>query len=107
MKSPPLLLLAPALLLSACGDDPAPDPPATGNDDRTAGGDVRGGEISDAMLPLDTVRSQSPSMALEGGDAGDGSGTPGADPAIDDASNAESADDADESSAADAVEPAE
>ena len=49
-----------ALLLAACGDE-AVEHDASG-DDRTAAGEVRGGTISDAMLPLDTVRSQNPPL---------------------------------------------
>ncbi|RVQ66995.1 hypothetical protein EKN06_08605 [Croceicoccus ponticola] len=47
--------LAPALLLamSACGD--APD---AGSDSRNADGEVIEGSISDAMIPLDQLRSQ-------------------------------------------------
>ena len=50
----PLLPLAIAALLAACGDEPAAD------DGRAAQGEVLEGTISDAMLPLDTVRSQPP-----------------------------------------------
>ena len=50
----PLLPLAIAVSLAACGDGPAAD------DGRAAPGEVLEGTISDAMLPLDTVRSQPP-----------------------------------------------
>lgn len=43
-------------LLAACGDDARRGE----NDDRTAAGEVRGGTISDEMLPLDQLKSQSP-----------------------------------------------
>ena len=46
--------LAIAALLAACGAEPAAD------DSREAQGEVLEGTVSDAMLPLDTVRSQPP-----------------------------------------------
>lgn len=66
-------LTAPLLLLSACqGEEKAPSA-------ATAGGQVLPASVSDAMLPLDTVRSQPPlaprpSAAGEDGadDGGDG-----------------------------------
>ncbi|QKG72062.1 hypothetical protein [Erythrobacter mangrovi] len=52
-----------ALLLSACGDQSAP---ASGEDDqRKARGEVLGGSISDAMIPLDTLESKSPPLKIE------------------------------------------
>lgn len=48
-----LIALAPLVLLTACGGEPA-------DDGRAASGEVLEGTISDAMLPLDTVRSQPP-----------------------------------------------
>lgn len=67
-----------ALALNACGGEaeaPAPD-----QGERQAEGDVLGGTISDDMLPLDTVTSQSPPVKEadipEGeGDGGSESGT--------------------------------
>ena len=61
-----------ALLLAACSEE-APEPEATqaAGDNRTAKGEVLGGTISDEMLPLDTVQSQSPPLAGEAGEAGD------------------------------------
>ena len=54
-------LILPALvslaLLSACGDK-ASGP--TDPERRSAAGEILGGEITDDMLPLDTVRSTSP-----------------------------------------------
>ena len=50
--------LALALALAGCGDKA--DQPA--NDTRSAEGEVLGGTISDAMLPLETVKSQSPPL---------------------------------------------
>ena len=45
-----------ACTVTACGDDAK----RGDNDDRTAAGEVRGGTISDEMLPLDQLKSQSP-----------------------------------------------
>lgn len=42
--------------LTACGAQPE----AAGPERRSAAGEVLGGEVSDEMLPLDTVRSTSP-----------------------------------------------
>tara|TARA_B100000678_G_scaffold282287_2_gene280999 strand:+ start:2252 stop:2509 length:258 start_codon:yes stop_codon:yes gene_type:complete len=48
-----------ALLLAACGGgEDAPEAEAT--EDAGPQGEVRGGTISDAMLPVGTLRSQSP-----------------------------------------------
>ena len=50
-----LLLALPALLLlAACGGN------APANDSRSASGEVLEGTISDAMLPVDRVRSEPP-----------------------------------------------
>lgn len=50
-------LILPAMIaLTACGSDPAP----TEGNANTASGEVLEGSISDAMLPLDSVQSQSP-----------------------------------------------
>ena len=50
-----------AVALAACnGDAPAEDSAADA--DRSAQGEVLGGTISDDMLPLDAVRSQSPPL---------------------------------------------
>lgn len=71
-----------ALALASCGGDPAEvDEP---NEDATARGEVLGGTISDDMLPLDTVTSQSPPRAgqaqLDSGNA-DTTSEPAAEPA--------------------------
>ena len=62
------------LALAACTDEPAPAETSTADAD--AQGEVQGGTISDAMLPLDEVRSKSPPLAGEdrGGNSGDGDG---------------------------------
>lgn len=52
------IILAALATLSACKDNPE-------NDRRTASGQVLEGTISDAMLPLDTVKSQPPLMKSE------------------------------------------
>ncbi len=51
--------LAAALALAACGDKA--EETGTGS----AQGEVLGGTISDAMLPLDTVRSTAPALEAE------------------------------------------
>ena len=54
-------MIMPAIILigglSACGGSGGEAP---GPERRSAAGEVLGGEISDAMVPLDTVRSTSP-----------------------------------------------
>ena len=61
-------LLAISVVLAACESETAP-PPAQ-DDGRGAKGEVLGGTISDDMLPLDTLRSQSPPQrAASGGTA--------------------------------------
>ena len=54
-----LTALPACALLAACGGEAAPEP---AQDDRLAEGEVLGGSISDDMLPLDTRRSQSPTI---------------------------------------------
>jgi hypothetical protein len=53
------VVLALALILASCKDKPDQAP---ANDRRSAEGQVLGGTISDDMLPLDTVTSQSPPL---------------------------------------------
>lgn len=62
-----LVTIAALGALASCGDKAE-----TGKERTTAAGEVLGGTVSDAMLPLDTVRSQSP--PLRGGDAGEEEG---------------------------------
>lgn len=65
----PARLLVPLLAtaaLAACGGEAE-----TGPERRSAAGEVLGGTISDDMLPLDTVRSQSPPLRETGGDGGE------------------------------------
>jgi hypothetical protein len=69
-----------ALALVSCGDKPDRAP---ANDRRGAAGDVLGGTIDDAMLPLDTVTSQSP--PLRESPTPGASGSPAQDSATDDA----------------------
>ena len=81
-----LLPLAPLAMLAACNQADEPAAPT----DKRAEGEVLGGTISDAMIPLDQLRSQSPPMRVaptEGGtpgsddDAGDSGDTTGPAPA--------------------------
>ncbi|PZU16903.1 MAG: hypothetical protein DI591_05210 [Citromicrobium sp.] len=68
-----ILALLPALALAACG--------GSGTDAGTAEdskGEVLGGSISDAMLPLDTLRSQSAPAEPDAIPEADGSGDGGA-----------------------------
>jgi hypothetical protein len=71
-----LAFLFPLLLVAACG---GPEEGAEG-ERKTAAGDVLGGTISDDMLPLDTVTSQSPPLnenaGIDGGDASDAANAP-------------------------------
>ena len=71
--------LIPLALLAGCGDEPVAEP--TDNDGRSAEGEVIGGTISDAMLPLDTVRSQAPPMTEESATEADASSGNAATPA--------------------------
>ena len=59
MKRFAFSILPAALLLAACEDSAEPAPKATG-DGGTLNGDVLGGSISDDMIPLEELRSQSP-----------------------------------------------
>ena len=70
MKRTSIALLALATPLAACGDDPAPIADST--EDAGAQGEILGGTISDAMLPVDGLQSQSPSMASDDDDSDDG-----------------------------------
>lgn len=66
MKSRFTSVVLVALALTACQDEPRK---ATGG---TAQGEVLPGSVSDAMLPLDTVKSQAPlAPKVEGGDKSD------------------------------------
>jgi hypothetical protein len=67
MRLVPLLLVP--LVLAACSE--------SGDDDRTASGQVLDGTIDDSMLPLETVRSQPP-LAKETGNRGEGGAAPDA-----------------------------
>lgn len=61
-------VLAVSLVLASCGQDAAEVEER--NADSTARGEVLGGTISDDMLPLDTVQSQSPPRAGQDSNAG-------------------------------------
>ena len=54
-------LLATGVVLASCESETAP-PPAQ-DEGRAAKGEVLGGTISDDMIPLDRLRSQSPPVA--------------------------------------------
>ena len=57
------ILAATCVALTACGDNSTPADQVDEN--ATARGEVLGGSISDDMLPLDTVTSQSPPLREE------------------------------------------
>lgn len=64
------VLMVPALLLAACGDEAGDvDTSETGG---KAAGEVLGGTISDEMLPLEELKSTSPPAARSSGGAGAG-----------------------------------
>ena len=56
---PAFCLVVGALMVSACGGDTPPEE-TEAEAERNAKGEVIGGTISDAMIPLDQLRSQSP-----------------------------------------------
>ena len=74
MRFRPILALVPLALLVGCGEK------APQSDGRAATGEVLEGTISDAMLPLDTVRSQPPLAKPERGGASGRGGGEGAPP---------------------------
>ena len=63
-----LAALAPLALLAACNGSGEKGP-----ERKTAAGEVLGGSISDSMLPLDTVQSQSPPLRERASESGDDS----------------------------------
>ena len=71
------LVLSAALLVGAC--DEAPQEQASASGEADAVGDVLGGTISDAMIPLDDVRSEAERLAgysdIEQGEDDGGSGS--------------------------------
>ena len=77
---PPLRLaaLAPLALLAACNGSGEKGP-----ERKTAAGEVLGGSISDSMLPLDTVQSQSPPLRESAGAKGGNETTDTADDSAD------------------------
>ena len=72
VKRLPLVVPALVLLLSACGDDAAPEAAQGGS----ASGEVLPGSISDDMIPTDALRSQGPQIIEAPASAA--SGAPGA-----------------------------
>lgn len=69
---------SPLLLLSACGGEEE----RRADDGRTAGGEILPASVSDAMLPLDRLRSQGETIAApaEGEEPGTGQRASGATP---------------------------
>lgn len=72
MRTCKLVLVPMVMTLVACGDDPAP--PAVAPEGADVQGEIRGGTISDAMIPTDSLRSQSP-PAVEASDAAEDEGS--------------------------------
>ena len=62
-------LVTAGAFLAACESESAP-PPVEDDGRATAEGEVLGGTISDDMLPLDTLRSQSPPQGSGSGSEG-------------------------------------
>ena len=90
-----LVVLATLMLLAACNGSEEKGP-----ERKTAAGEVLGGSISDAMLPLDTVQSQNPPLRESATGSGDestdsadkpGAGADSEKPAPDDSPSATSA----------------
>lgn len=77
------------LALAACGG--GNEAAEQADDDRNARGEVLGGSISDDMLPLDTIRSQSPPLEVNRSVEDDDSGAaPSADePSTDEPENSD------------------
>ena len=61
---PAFCLVAGAIMLSACGSD-APPEETEAEAGRGVKGEVIGGTISDAMIPIDQLQSQSPHIKEE------------------------------------------
>lgn len=70
-------ILPAVILLAACNGDGSPEAQASA--DAMAEGEVLGGTISDEMLPLDRLKSQSPPLKAEPRE--DGSGADSSEPA--------------------------
>lgn len=66
------LIALSATMLAGCGDDAA----KSGPERRSAAGEVLGGEVTDDMLPLDTVRSTSPAESKADTPSGPSRGAP-------------------------------
>lgn len=78
MTIKPAFLVLPLLaLLAACGGK---EDSAAGNERETAAGEVLPGSISDEMLPLDKVRSQSPPQKDAPSSKATGAAAPAASP---------------------------
>ena len=74
-----------ALPLAACGDDAVRQE----GDSRAAQGEILPGSTSDAMIPLDQLRSQGESLAPEGGENSGSAASPAeaSEPATEPAAN--------------------
>ena len=82
MKRTATALTALVLALAACSEEPTTDEgSAPAEQGGKAAGDIEGGTISDAMIPLESLRSQSPALeprpttATTSGDEGGASTT--------------------------------
>lgn len=63
MKRTPFALAALLVALSGCAEQTTdPDEAAPAEQGGEAAGDIEGGTISDAMIPLEALRSQSPTI---------------------------------------------
>lgn len=97
------LVAASLLTLAACGSG---DSDLTSSEDAAAKGEVRGGTVSDGMVPFDQVQSQSPPLQVAPAEGakpgGDDAGKPDADDDVQEEPAAE-----DVATPAEAEEPAE
>ena len=103
MRTAPALLCAALLLtLGACKQEPAKKAAQGAG---TAAGEVLPGSVSDAMIPVDTLRSQPPLAPKgEGGDKAGEKAKPGSKPAAKPSAAAASAAPAEPAAAPDAPE---
>ena len=92
-----LIALSPLVLLAACGKN------APADDSRAASGEVLEGTASDAMLPLDTVKSEPPFEDPKAAQAVQEAAADGAEPGTDVAAEGEAPEG--EATAAPAPEP--
>ena len=93
------ILIAAVALLAACHES------SPKNDQRSASGQVLQGTISDAMLPVDKLKSQGPTLAPSGGKGGSEGAADAASGTADATSDASSDASADETAPAPAPSP--